>query len=439
MFHRNGGGSILLLLCVWQSFLLGSTRARTRQDSQKDACNKEEEACNKGVTMYALMAHPAPSFCRLALLRTHEQVDAIRRLVHTAPAHSDAHGAYFVGVYKDRALQSQQAQEHRQACEITTAMETDDTPSVTVCNPNAPFSKQKICLNHGTCIQGQDEFGLERFVCDCSEAKKSWERFVGPMCEFLIEPYTHYCRDPYYYYYDRSLESDDFCVNGGTCSNSTERESQPCDCPPGTGGKHCEFPESLPCDLDCGPNGTCRNGKKPNTGPDAVLPEFPLSKNYMYCECKAGYAGEMCEYAYVSCRRTEADCDNIFDHCLGTLPPTMAPRSRVPSTLTPTLACEEECRFCHDNGDCKGKCEDCILSTSGPTSYPTITPTVPRNDFEECFNLYHNCQMDPAISGKEHFCFHNGVCQAVGSEFSCLCDLEGTPGKLHGLNRSIVH
>lgn len=163
--------------------------------------------------------------------------------------------------------------------------------------------------NGGRCIEGQDDFGLDFFVCDCNDSLNIGERYVGRRCEIPV-PRSQYCL---------GCAVDDFCVRGGTCrlAPAQDLDIAPCDCPDGRTGKHCEFTATeLSCDLSCQNGGVCRHGQKRiDTVADEIIHEGSgvspsRTENYMFCECQQGYAGLFCEYQYTTCGDLEHYCFN---------------------------------------------------------------------------------------------------------------------------------
>ena len=87
-----------------------------------------------------------------------------------------------------------------------------------------------------------------------------------------------------------------FCVNNAMCKEKFfETPDQPCECPPGLTGPHCEFLEGRepPCNIDCGDNGQCRNGLSSL----ASVPEWMANTGatWAHCVCEEGYSGILCQ------------------------------------------------------------------------------------------------------------------------------------------------
>ena len=184
-----------------------------------------------------------------------------------------------------------------------------------------------------------DQYGNDQFVCDCNPTldEVTGIKYVGPTCEIPVNP-GDYCGD-------QSVYPNGFCVNGGSCRNvdDADFDIKPCDCQSGNRGKHCEFGDHIICDLDCGPNGECRNGLRPvpsmGSAADIISGHIDTSINpevAMYCECHAEFTGTFCDYEYTTC-----------------------------------------------------------------------------GDFE-------------------HYCFHGSQCDFINGAYTCLCELDGSPGKFHG-------
>jgi hypothetical protein len=159
--------------------------------------------------------------------------------------------------------------------------------------------------NGGVCIEGQDQYGNDQFVCDCMPAVDVAleTRYVGPTCELPVAT-SDYCE---------GTSDTVFCVQGGTCKLATADDfaREPCTCLEGTRGKHCEFGTSLTCDLDCGLNGICRHGQKAleHMTPDMIVHRDPLrAENFMYCECDEKFAGTKCAFEFTTCDGFEHYC-----------------------------------------------------------------------------------------------------------------------------------
>ena len=168
-----------------------------------------------------------------------------------------------------------------------------------------------IKRNGGSCIEGQDDFGLDFFVCDCASTYDGdlVVKYVGRFCEIPVT-LGDYCPDN---------DPNAFCVQGGTCRdfNSDNFDMEPCNCPVDRTGKNCEFPSSaLTCTLECSNGGICRHGQKPiDSLPDEIIHRpggvDPIrSVNFMYCECKEGFAGSLCDYEYITCGTFKHFCFN---------------------------------------------------------------------------------------------------------------------------------
>ena len=187
--------------------------------------------------------------------------------------------------------------------------------------------------NGGQCIEGMDQFGNDQFICDCNPTfdENTMTMYVGPTCDILVET-SNYCDQA-------NPDRNHFCVNDGVCRNGEDDfDINPCECQGGTRGKHCEFGNHIKCDLKCGQNGVCRNGKRPIQSMGATDKihfgtQDTGANEMMYCECNEGFAGSLCEYEYVTC-----------------------------------------------------------------------------GDFQ-------------------HYCFHGAVCQEVVDQWTCLCEINGVPGK----------
>jgi len=84
-----------------------------------------------------------------------------------------------------------------------------------------------------------------------------------------------------------------FCMNDGTCKPTyQETPRDPCNCPDGLTGPHCEFEEGqVPeCTLNCFNGGECQAGIQ-----SYRQTVFLSNQDLQYCVCKEGYYGLLCE------------------------------------------------------------------------------------------------------------------------------------------------
>lgn len=97
------------------------------------------------------------------------------------------------------------------------------------CNDSA----QHKCFHGGKCLQGmKDVYGNVQYYCDCSEAQHNGTRYAGKFCEAEAVVTCGASDD----------DGEVFCTNGGQCRDNFESYlDQPCICPSGFEGPHCEY------------------------------------------------------------------------------------------------------------------------------------------------------------------------------------------------------
>ncbi|GAX19995.1 hypothetical protein FisN_1Lh531 [Fistulifera solaris] len=95
-----------------------------------------------------------------------------------------------------------------------------------------------------------------------------------------------------------------FCANNGVCkSDYAANPEQPCDCPAGYAGPHCEYKEDdVPaCRLRCKNDGVCMIGV---TSWAHLLDNsfrYQVNHDHQYCMCPKGYHGSLCEFEAEPC------------------------------------------------------------------------------------------------------------------------------------------
>jgi hypothetical protein len=142
---------------------------------------------------------------------------------------------------------------------------------------NCEDGEQK-CYNGGKCIPGlEDKFANDQLFCDCEAAideEDPSKKYKGKYCEVAVVDDIGKC--------DQNV----VCAHRGTCTPFSN-PSDPCECPDGFEGKHCEYVKgSVPaCEMDCSGKGFCRLGIK----------DGAIDPTVQFCECLPGYSGDHCE------------------------------------------------------------------------------------------------------------------------------------------------
>ena len=146
------------------------------------------------------------------------------------------------------------------------------------------------CYHGGTCIPGLEQnVTSDQLFCECSTAQYNGVPYVGKYCENAA---AVKCDNAGNY----------FCVNNGVCKTDYANYPNPCNCPEGYRGPHCEFVvgQTPACDLKCQNGGTCKLGIK--SYDIAVYAEFwSDNENYMHCECPDGWFGDLCQVEGNAC------------------------------------------------------------------------------------------------------------------------------------------
>jgi hypothetical protein len=148
---------------------------------------------------------------------------------------------------------------------------------------NCEDAKYK-CYNKGKCIPGLvEKFGNDQLFCDCEAAideEDPSKKYKGKYCEVAVVDDIEKC--------DQNV----VCAHGGTCI-TFPNPSDPCTCPDGFEGKHCEYVQgSVPaCEMDCSSEGYCRLGIK-----DGVIDPM-----LQFCDCLPGHFGDHCEHEAERC------------------------------------------------------------------------------------------------------------------------------------------
>lgn len=95
-----------------------------------------------------------------------------------------------------------------------------------------------------------------------------------------------------------------FCANYGVCKkNFADFPEQPCECPAGYAGPHCEYvlDEVPACKLRCKNEGICMVGA---TSWAQLLDNsfrYEVNHDHQYCMCPEGFYGSLCELQAESC------------------------------------------------------------------------------------------------------------------------------------------
>lgn len=178
------------------------------------------------------------------------------------------------------------------------------------------------CLNGGKCVTTttMDSNGATKEMqhCDCSTAYTDNDIFAGTQCEYKQ---TSFCSEP-----GASLESANFCTNGGTCK---ENILSGCDCHDAFTGFRCEYqkdtdylvneaedPQLVDDFVECGDD-YCYNGGT------CVSYLLDNGQTDYKCSCDTAatdstlYAGKSCQYEMTSlCTKGTLDSLASADFCV---------------------------------------------------------------------------------------------------------------------------
>jgi len=296
-----------------------------------------------------------------------------------------------------------------------------------------------FCYHGGTCLSVKiiqpDGQPTTRATCDCTLAVDEDHLYAGSSCQYKS---TTLCTNPTP---GLSLEGTLFCVNGGTCKESSDGSpnfQQGCDCPAGWTGFFCEFPEDspkvdeTPVDLEsCGEH-SCYNGgkciKSRITGVDGT------SYNYSYCDCTLAYnennlfAGRNCQFpSSTLCSDPDPETNSLLgipfcvnggtchpDHVLGecTCPSHWTGlRCEIPveeATVDNSNVCSDDddgVFVCQHGGRCDGTGCNCEMAIEGGIRYDGINCEFPATAYCSDPNA------DSVSLSQVDFCVNGGKCR----------------------------
>lgn len=220
-----------------------------------------------------------------------------------------------------------------------------------------------------------------------------------------------------------------FCVNGGVCKSDLQPE-EPCSCPVGLDGPHCEFTEGeVPdCILGCQNGGICTIGIQ-NIQDAADYTKFwEQSVNNMYCKCPEGRHGVHCE----------VDLSNMNSRQCGEPPNDLFCFNGVCDVDKVSNQPICHCRRGYTGHSCQYKSEevpDCKLDCQHGSCELGIKTLVDNNDinrfWENHVNFTHcrcdvgwygtNCEIPSTTCGSKT-CLGNGTKCATDKKGQGYCD-----------------
>ncbi|GKY97470.1 hypothetical protein MPSEU_000705400 [Mayamaea pseudoterrestris] len=208
-----------------------------------------------------------------------------------------------------------------------------------------------------------------------------------------------------------------YCMNDGVCKDDYESQMEPCECPSGFEGPHCEFiAGTMPeCTMKCFAGGICQTGAKSF---ELLQNNWTAPEDFQYCLCPDEFQGDQCE------RQVET-CDGN-NHCLhgGTCTSITSLDGQVSKYCDCTTAedgayagkyCDHKATvfcaeddpnghaFCTNGGTCKGGSElgcDCPDGFIGPVC-----------EFKSEQRAYSECKLE---------CFNGGICRKGAKDISYL-------------------